>query len=112
MFQKSWFHILIALLALQGCYSGAADNDSVIVQDPANEVIYHVFPRSFYDSNGDQVGDLNGLREKLGYLQELGVTSILMLPLYNSVYYHNYFTDDFRKIDPEYGTMEDYLDLV
>ncbi|MET6996295.1 alpha-amylase family glycosyl hydrolase [Chitinophaga defluvii] len=77
-----------------------------------SEVIYHVFQRSFYDSNGDQHGDLNGLREKLDYLQELGVTSILMVPLYESVYYHNYFASDFKKIDPRYGTMEDYLNLV
>jgi alpha-amylase len=77
-----------------------------------SEVIYHVFQRSFYDSNGDQHGDLNGLREKLDYLQDLGVTSILMVPLYESVYYHNYFSSDFKKIDPRYGTMEDYLNLV
>lgn len=76
------------------------------------EVIYHVVQRSFYDSNGDQNGDLKGLREKLDYLQELGVTSILMLPLYESPYYHNYFADDFEKIDPKLGTMQDYLDLV
>jgi len=77
-----------------------------------NEVIYHVFQRSFYDSNGDMHGDLNGLREKLGYLQELGITSILLLPLYESPYYHNYFTSDFEKIDEEYGSMQDYLNLV
>jgi alpha-amylase len=76
------------------------------------EIIYHVFQRSFYDSNGDGQGDLNGLRQKLDYLQELGVTSILLLPLYESVYYHNYFAVDFQKIDPEFGTMDDYLNLV
>jgi len=76
------------------------------------EIIYHVFQRSFYDSNGDNTGDLNGLRVKLGYLQDLGVTSILMLPLYESPFYHNYFSGDFEKIDPEFGTMQDYIDLV
>jgi glycosidase len=80
--------------------------------DFPDEIIYHVFQRSFYDSNGDGIGDLAGLDEKLDYLQELGVTSILMLPLYNSVFYHNYFPIDFETIDPEFGTMEDYLDLV
>jgi alpha-amylase len=77
-----------------------------------NEVIYHVFQRSFYDSNGDRHGDLKGLKQKLGYLQDLGVTSILITPLYQSAFYHNYFATDFEKIDPEYGSMEDYLDLV
>lgn len=76
------------------------------------EVIYHVCQRSFYDSNGDKNGDLNGLRQKLDYLQDLGVTSILLLPLYESVYHHNYFASDFKKIDPEFGTTEDYLALV
>ena len=68
--------------------------------------------RSFFDSNGDNIGDLNGLRMKLDYLQELGVTSILMLPLYESVYYHNYFASSFENIDPEFGTIQDYLALV
>lgn len=76
------------------------------------EIIYHVFQRSFYDSNGDRIGDLNGLRQKLDYLQNLGVTSILLLPLYQSVYYHNYFSSDFYKIDQSFGTMKDYLALV
>jgi alpha-amylase len=81
-------------------------------QSAKGEIIYHIFQRSFYDSNEDLHGDLNGLRQKLDYLQELGVTSILLLPLYESVYYHNYFAVDFNKIDPEFGTMQDYVNLV
>ena len=77
-----------------------------------SEVIYHVFQRSFYDSNGDNIGDLNGLQEKLDYLQDLGVTSIQLVPLYQTVFYHNYFTDDFYKIDSTFGTMQDYIALV
>ena len=80
--------------------------------DSQGEIIYHVFQRSFYDSNGDLQGDLNGLRQKLDYLQDLGVTSIMLLPLYESVYYHNYFAVDFKKIDPEFGSMDDYIKLV
>ncbi|MEP6683034.1 MAG: alpha-amylase family glycosyl hydrolase [Parafilimonas sp.] len=76
------------------------------------EVIYHLFQRSFYDSNGDLQGDLNGINAKLDYLQELGVNAILLLPLYQSVFYHNYFADDFKKIDDEYGTMNDFINLV
>lgn len=77
-----------------------------------DEVIYHVFQRSFFDSDGDRHGDLNGLRQKLSYLQELGVTAIQLTPLYESVYYHNYFAKDFYRIDPRYGTLKDYLALV
>ncbi|MDB5023966.1 MAG: Alpha-amylase precursor [Mucilaginibacter sp.] len=76
------------------------------------EIIYHLFQRSFYDSSGDQHGDLNGIRQKLDYLQQLGVTAILLTPLYESVFYHNYFASDFKKIDPGYGTMQDYLLLI
>ncbi|HLT33896.1 MAG TPA: alpha-amylase family glycosyl hydrolase, partial [Aquaticitalea sp.] len=77
-----------------------------------NEIIYHVMPRSFYDSNGDLHGDLNGFVEKLDYLKELGVTTILFTPLYESGFYHNYFPTDYYAIDPEYGTKEEYLNFV
>lgn len=96
--------IFIAFLAL----SCSAQRNKM----PADEVMYHVFQRSFYDANGDNHGDLKGLKEKLPYLQELGITSILMTPLYESVYYHNYYSSNFDKIDPRYGTMEDYISLV
>lgn len=77
-----------------------------------DEIIYHIFQRSFYDSNGDEHGDLNGIRQKLDYIQQLGATAILLTPLYESVFYHNYFSSDFKKIDPRYGTLQDYLLLV
>jgi len=77
-----------------------------------SEIIYHIFQRSFYDSNGDGHGDLNGICQKLDYLQQLGVTAVLLTPLYESVYYHNYFATDFYKIDPRYGTMADYVKLI
>jgi glycosidase len=76
------------------------------------EIIYHVFQRSFFDSNGDSHGDLNGIYQKLNYLQQLGVTAVLLTPLYESMYYHNYFGTDFYKIDPRYGAMADYLRLI
>lgn len=78
----------------------------------SDEIFYHMHLRSFYDSNGDGHGDLNGITAKLDYLQELGVTSILLTPLYESGFYHNYFADDFEKIDPEYGTKGDYFNLL
>ena len=76
------------------------------------EIVYHVCQRSFYDSNGDSNGDLNGLRQQLPYLQELGVSSILLFPLYEADCYHNYFANDFEKIDPKFGTMQEYIALV
>ncbi len=76
------------------------------------EIIYHVCQRSFFDSNGDKQGDLNGLKQKLPYLQDLGITSILLLPLYDADCYHNYFANDFEKIDAAFGTMQEYISLV
>lgn len=83
-----------------------------INKTPQSEIIYHVCQRSFYDSNGDLNGDLNGLRAKLNYLQDLGITSILLMPLYEADCYHNYFANDFEKIDTEFGTMKEYIELV
>lgn len=77
-----------------------------------NEIVYHIFTRSMRDSNGDGDGDLNGIAQSLPYLQKLGVTTILLTPLYPSRVYHNYFADDFEGIDPEYGTMADFRALV
>ncbi|MBX3240129.1 MAG: alpha-glucosidase C-terminal domain-containing protein [Chitinophagaceae bacterium] len=77
-----------------------------------DEIIYHIFLRSFFDSNGDTHGDLTGVKEKLDYLRDLGVTSIMLTPVYKSVFYHNYFADDFEGIDPLYGSRIDYIELV
>ena len=77
-----------------------------------NEVFYHIFTRSMRDSNGDREGDLRGIEQSLPYLQRLGVTSILLTPLYPSSFYHNYFASSFDDIDPEFGTMADYRRLV
>jgi glycosidase len=103
--------IVVFLLVPEGCHFAAKQNHSA-TRGLHSEVIYHIFERSFYDSNGDLNGDFNGIREKLGYLQKLGVTTLLLTPVVQSVYYHNYFADDFEKIDPAYGTKEDWTNLV
>lgn len=92
--------------------AGCNENQPVPETQPETEVLYHVFQRSFFDSNGDGNGDLQGMQQKLDYLQELGVNALLLLPLYESEYYHNYFAGDFEAIDREYGSEQDFLDLV
>lgn len=99
----------IALIALFFYVNTHAQKQENAVK---GEIIYHVCQRSFYDSNGDMQGDLKGLMQKLPYLQDLGITSILLLPLYDADCYHNYFANDFEKIDAEFGTMNDYIQLV
>lgn len=106
-----FFFFCATIFFFSSCVSNKIDSTSK-KDFVNNEIIYHVFQRSFYDSNGDEIGDLNGLREKLDYLQDLGVTSIQLLPLYQSPFYHNYFSDDFYKIDSTLGTFKDYISLV
>jgi glycosidase len=77
-----------------------------------DEVIYHIFFRSFRDSNGDRIGDLKGLTAGLDDIKALGVTSLLLTPIQPSPYYHNYFATDFDGIEPAYGTMDDYFTFI
>lgn len=89
-----------------------AGQDKYGRDDFASEVVYHVIQRSFYDSDGDGHGDLAGLTSKLDYLQDLGVTTVLMLPIYPSIFYHNYFPTSFEGVDEEFGTLDDYRLLL
>ncbi|MCA9734277.1 MAG: alpha-glucosidase C-terminal domain-containing protein [Deferribacteres bacterium] len=113
MKMHKFFKLLLAALILpllSDC--NQSPNELKTKIDPESEIFYHVFQRSFYDSNGDHHGDLKGLQQKLDYLQELGVTAVLMTPLYESDYYHNYFPTSFEKIDPEFGSKADYFALL
>ena len=75
-------------------------------------VNYEVFIRSYADSNGDGIGDFNGLTAKLDYLKELGVGGIWLMPIMPSPTYHKYDVIDYKAVDPEYGTQEDFQKLV
>ena len=76
-------------------------------------VVYQIYPRSFKDSNGDGIGDIPGIIEKLDYLKELGVNVLWISPMLESPQDDNgYDISDYRKIYKEYGTMEDYEKLL
>jgi alpha-glucosidase len=78
-----------------------------------NAVIYEIYPRSFQDSNGDGVGDLNGITARLDYLKELGVDAIWLTPCYPSPQVDfGYDISDYKNIDPQYGTLKDFDRLV
>ena len=78
-----------------------------------NAVIYEIYPRSFQDSNGDGIGDLNGITERLDYLKELGVDAIWLSPIYPSPQVDfGYDISDYENIDPQYGTLADFDHLV
>lgn len=76
-------------------------------------VVYQVYPKSFRDSNGDGFGDLNGLKEKLPYLEKLGIDVIWLNPIFKSPQVDNgYDISDYREIEPTLGTMEDFDSLL
>ncbi len=76
-------------------------------------VIYQVYPRSFCDSDGNGIGDIKGIQSKLGYLQELGINAIWLSPCYKSPNYDNgYDISDYRDIQPDFGTFEDWKSLI
>ena len=76
-------------------------------------VIYQIYPKSFKDSNGDGIGDLKGIMEKLPYLEELGIDAIWLSPVYRSPQDDNgYDISDYQDIDPMFGTLEDMERLI
>ncbi|MBB2173245.1 alpha-glucosidase [Gluconacetobacter asukensis] len=76
-------------------------------------VIYEIYPRSFKDSNGDGIGDLPGILEKLPYIRDLGVDTIWLAPIFQSPNRDNgYDISDYRAIMPEFGTMDDFERLM
>ena len=75
-------------------------------------VFYEIFVRSFYDSNGDGIGDFNGITEKLDYLQKLGVKGLWLMPINPSPSYHGYDVTDYYAVNPDYGTLDDLKNLL
>lgn len=88
--------------------------------DDAYRTYYEIFVYSFYDSNGDGIGDLQGVIQKLDYLNDgdettdtdLGVTGIWLMPIMPSDTYHKYDAKDYQDIDPAYGSMADFEELI
>lgn len=99
--------LIIALVFTLSC----SDKTEKTAQWPYG-VNYEVFVRSFADSNGDGIGDFNGLTARLDYLKELGVGGIWLMPIMSSPTYHKYDVLDYKSVDPEYGSEEDFKKLV
>lgn len=78
----------------------------------SDAVFYEIYPQSFYDSNGDGIGDLNGIREKLDYIKSLGCNSLWINPCYDSPFKDaGYDVRDYKKVAARYGTDEDAVRL-
>ena len=86
-----------------------------IIETPSwvnDAVFYQIFPRSFYDSNGDAMGDLQGVAHQLDYVQSLGATAIWLTPHYPSTTYHGYDVVDYQAVNPQFGTLEDFKAVI
>ena len=75
-------------------------------------VFYEIFVRSFNDSNGDGIGDFNGITQKLDYLKTLGVNAIWLMPINPSPSYHGYDVLNYYAVNPQYGTLQDFNNLL
>ncbi|MGK7397522.1 MAG: alpha-amylase family glycosyl hydrolase [Candidatus Cyclobacteriaceae bacterium M3_2C_046] len=99
--------VLLGLMACNQAVDQSAQDEEIAAEFP-NAVTYEIFVQSFYDSNGDGIGDINGMTSKLDYLEELGVKGIWLMPIMPSPTYHKYDVTDYRDIHPDYGTLEDF----
>ena len=75
-------------------------------------VFYEIWPRSFYDADGDGSGDFQGMTQKLDYLKDLGVTGIWLTPVFEAPSYHGYDFQDFYKVESDYGTMAEFENFI
>jgi glycosidase len=131
-----WVSLLLALCGVLACShrtvvrNDDADRVTVVRNDDAdsasaskwwrNGVCYEVFVRSFYDSDGDGIGDLRGLTARLDYINDgsphsthsLGANCIWLMPIDKSMSYHGYDVVDYYHVDPGYGTDDDFRNLV
>jgi alpha-glucosidase len=123
---RSWVIGALVCTAVFGAFSGQAASligpeENKAVSAPAatqdawwrHAVIYEIYPRSFQDSNGDGIGDINGITSRLDYLKDLGIDAIWITPMYPSPGVdYGYDISDYTAIDPEYGTMADFDHMV
>ena len=113
--------LVFLILALSGCQLFAPSwTDTKSKTWWQDAVVYQIFARSFYDSNGDGIGDFNGITAKLDYLNDgdpktktdLGVTGIWLMPIHPSPSYHGYDVMDYYAVNPQYGSMDDFKKLL
>lgn len=103
--------VLAFLLPLSGC---AKEREAAPIPKTSDKMrtYYQIFPYAFADSDGDGIGDINGITAKLDYIDKLHFDGLWLTPVHKSPSYHKYDVSDYYSIDPKFGTLEDYDALV
>lgn len=96
---------------LSGCGSNQMELKDAGVDDKYRNY-YEIFPYTFCDSDGDGIGDVNGIISKLDYIADMGINGLWLTPVHESPTYHKYDVVDYYSIDDEFGTIEDYEKLL
>ena len=86
--------------------------DDITITNDKYRNYYEIFVRSFYDTDGDGIGDLKGVTEKLDYVKDLGFNGIWLMPVNKGTSYHKYDVEDYYDIDNEFGTLADMEELI
>jgi alpha-amylase len=109
----SFILVMVVTLSLWSCTTNeSSQNNGEEVSAWPNAVTYEIFVRSFADSDGDGIGDIQGMTQQLPYLQELGIKAVWLMPISPSPSYHKYDVTDYYGIHPDYGTMDDFKEFV
>ena len=122
-----FFSVLVLLAIISGCSTVATQTATPLPEPTSTPVIsqgtegfpwwndavfYEIFVRSFRDSDGDGIGDFNGITEKLDYLEALGIKGLWLMPINPSPSYHGYDVTDYYAVNSDYGTMDDFKRLL
>ncbi|GAB3655313.1 alpha-amylase family glycosyl hydrolase [Echinicola sediminis] len=108
---KSFIYCLLAVMTV-GCTKATKEERQVENYWPKAGITYEIFIQSFYDTNGDGIGDIQGVIQQLDHVEELGANAIWFMPIMPSPSYHKYDVTDYKAIHPDYGTMDDFKKLI
>lgn len=108
IFLKALRARVIGLMLLASCTSTEMNKHHINADLWPYGTMYEVFVQSYADSNGDGIGDFNGLTSRLDYLKNLGIEGLWLMPINPSPSYHKYDVTDYYSIHPDYGTMDDF----
>jgi alpha-amylase len=109
---RSWFDGRQLVSPVFHFTKSPPENLNIVAEWARKSIFYEVFIRSFADGNTDGIGDFKGLTAKIGYLKELGIDAIWLMPHFKSNLYHGYDVVDFYKVEPDYGTMRDFQSFL